>query len=83
MILIADMTKYQTQDGAFFDAANPQELVEQLRFDSRTESEDVADFMEQTARRCKMYNRAVIRTSSCEDFVADLMAADYVKVVVE
>ena len=77
------MTKYQTQDGALFNAATPQELVEQLRYDSRTESVDIADFMEQTARRCLLYNRATIRTSSCEVFVVDLMAADYVKIVVE
>lgn len=77
MLTLIKMPCYRTLDGAIFVAPDSTELIAQLRADSRTPSTDLQDFMNQMARRCKIYSGAEISTVSVDAFVADLVAAGH------
>ena len=75
------MTKYRTLDGATFEADSDVDLIEQLRADSWTETEDIEDFMIRMSNRCDIQNGSVVRIESTELFVQDLIAGGFLKVV--
>ena len=70
------MTVWITHDGKLFSAATKEDLVEQLRKDTITQSDDAEHFMTMMADWTMTYNKAVLDTSSAENFVDSLMAND-------
>lgn len=76
------MKTYTLQDGGKITAATPSSFVTQLREGSRFDSEGTdADFMGRFADRYKTYSGITIATHSPEAFVADLLAAGYIREV--
>ncbi len=72
------MKKYEFLGGGQIEAASNLDLVWEMRNTSHTESTDLQDFMEQTARRCRIQRGSEIRTDSVDSFVADLIAEGFV-----
>lgn len=71
------VVKYLTLDGVEFNVRNPLDLVVQLRSSSFTASDDLEEFMKQTAKRCRLYSGTWIRTGNVEVFIEDLVTAKY------
>lgn len=75
--------KYRTQTGELLEAASLRQLAEllwQTKFDPEPTLEE---WMAGSARRAAMYNGCVIRTSSPEAHVEDLIRAGYIIIVTE
>ncbi len=70
------MYVWVTHDGKLFSAATEQSLVEQLREDTIIQSDDTQHFMRLMAGWTMTYNKAVLDTSSPENFVESLIAND-------
>lgn len=69
------MKKYKlSDDGSFMEAATSLELVEKIRDSSKFASDEtVEEYMEGFAKRQKEYSGDVIRATSAEDFIEDLI----------
>lgn len=63
--------------------SNYQELAEFLRMDSHTETEDLEDFMDTTAERCKLQTGAIISTYNVEEFITDLIENEFITPIQE
>lgn len=70
--------EYTMKDGRTFSAETKEQLVQLMRADSRTESEDDKDFMIEVSRRCFLDTEANIRTSSYADFIEDLIKEEFI-----
>ena len=68
---------YITLDGKNFNAGTPRDLVKKLRAASIFGSESVESYMRETAARCLKYNGSVVRTSSAEEFLEDLLRGGF------
>ncbi len=75
------MTNYRTSDGVVFEADSPLHLIEQLRDDCRTETEDVEDFMLRMSNWCDVSDALTIRIETPEAFVTDLLAGGVIEVI--
>ena len=73
--------QYKTLDDAIFSASSPTDLVNQLRYVSWTPSSDINDFMQQMSKSCKLWNRAIIRTTDPDTFVADLIDSGFLTLI--
>lgn len=73
--------KYKTLDGKFIEAESPTDLVQKLRADSFSPSDDLKDFMAQTSERCYEYNHANIRIDTPAHFVDDMLQCGFLKKV--
>ncbi len=70
--------RYQTKDGKIFTATDKANFIQQLRADSKTDSEDETDFMVQVSFRCYQYSHANIRTDSHQNFIQDLIDNEFI-----
>ena len=75
------MTTYRTLDGAIFEASTPLELIEKLRADSRSETEDIEHFMIMVSDLSNVQKAARVRIETPEAFVDDLLAAELVTII--
>lgn len=73
--------KYYLLGGGHVEATTPLELVEALRQDAMAwvPSVSIEDYMEGVQQRWKLQTGADIRTDSVENFVADLLATDFIE----
>jgi hypothetical protein len=78
------MTTYRcTDDGMILHADSPLHLIEQLRDDCRTETEDVEDFMLRMSNWCDAAGGLTIRIETPEAFVADLLDGGVIEVIAD
>ena len=75
------MAKFQLSDGHKVEVHNAQELIEIMHANSLTEAADDKAYMMDVVERAKMTNGAIIRTSSAEAFVNDLIKAGLLEIV--
>jgi hypothetical protein len=61
-------------------AETPKDFVQALRNSSFAESEDVFDYMNGFAERAYEMDSHYIRSSSCEEFVEDLVSVGYLTI---
>lgn len=73
--------KYYLLGGGHVEATTPLELVEALRQEAMAwvPSVSIEDYMEGVQHRWKLQSGANIRTDSVENFVADLLATDFME----
>lgn len=75
--------RYRTQDGELLEAESLRQLAEAL-WQSKFDPEPTLEgWMAGSARRAALYDGSVIRTSSPEAHVEDLIRAGYVTPVTE
>ncbi|MDX5347296.1 MAG: hypothetical protein LPJ89_04280 [Hymenobacteraceae bacterium] len=75
------MKKYEVKGGGRIEATTDFELVEILREQSHTPSENQEQFMVDMARRCRIQSGHEIRTNNPVVFIEDLREAGYLKQV--
>ena len=69
------MLRYKTPDGKPVEAESLRGLAEALRMEMMIPDPDMEEWMLNSAYRAHMWNGSVIRTSSVEDHVRDLIEA--------
>jgi hypothetical protein len=75
------MTRYKTLDGGRFEARDAADLVRQLRATSYQHAKTRREFMEEMAKRARLWKRdARINTSTCPLFVRGLIATGMIEV---
>jgi hypothetical protein len=74
------MPTYITRDGAFFKAAGPEELLHQLRQDSRDPRESDLAFRLATARAATLQTGRPMRANSPAALVEDLIRAGLLRI---
>lgn len=75
------MKTYVTQDGELIEAKDSKALVTALRESAMFPVAGDAEFMRDVSDRIKASTGKVVRTSSAAEFVADLVAAEFLKEV--
>lgn len=73
--------KYQMKGGGTISADCPKKVIEKLRKISFNPGGDLEEFMEQTAKACRLFSKAEIRTGSNSDFVNDLIENGFLEAV--
>ncbi|WP_187261297.1 hypothetical protein [Pontibacter beigongshangensis] len=72
------MKTYKFLGGGQAKAASFQELAETMREESFEETDSLQEFMDETAIRCMVQRGSVIRTSSAEEFIQDLIDEGFI-----
>lgn len=72
------MTTYIVMGREKIEASSPEEFLKKMHKSAHTPSPSDQEFMVDVARRCKLQTGDVISSSNAADFLADLVAADYV-----
>ena len=70
--------KYKTQNGELLEAENLRQLAEKLWRSKFNPEPSIEEWMDGSARRGAMYDGSVIRTSSPEAHVEDLIRAGFI-----
>lgn len=73
------MKIYVTQDGEFIEAKDSKVLVRALRESAMFPVAGDAEFMRDVSDRIKASTGKVVRTGNADEFVEDLIAAEFVK----
>jgi len=69
------MLRYKTPDGKALEADSLRGLAEALWREMKFPEPSLEEWMQGSARRAKNWNGAIVRTSSPEDHVRDLIEA--------
>ena len=76
------MKMYKTKDGEVFQANTPLAVVEALKIGSRFDAHKKTDvFMGGMCKRMELYDGTVVRCSSPEVFMEDLVACGWLEVI--
>ena len=74
--------KYKTKDGEVIEGLTSDEVVNKIRNGSRFDGEkSMNEFMEDMSKRMNVYDGSVVRHSSSELFVEDLLACGWLEIV--
>ena len=69
---------YLLLGGGSINASSAPEFVYRMRDMSFYRGDSLIDFMEEVSDRCWLYSESIIRTDSCDHFLADLIRNDFV-----
>ncbi len=75
------MTTYITQDGTKLTAKSATELVEKMQEKEAIAAHNLQEFLNAVARRYQIKDNVLIRVTSPETFIADLIQYDYVRAI--
>tara|TARA_Y100001963_G_C6590060_1_gene357532 strand:+ start:337 stop:570 length:234 start_codon:yes stop_codon:yes gene_type:complete len=66
----------KTNDGKLWNVSDNTDLVHKLKNESRTRTKTVEEYMKLCSRWSFIYNKAIIRHDSIDNFVNDLLKYD-------
>lgn len=71
------MKTYEMRGGGTVSGDNAREVLDAIRNSSYDPEADLGAFVRELSERCKIYDGSIIRTTSDEDTLADLISSGF------